>query len=289
MDDALLRAWPLPVPHADDDKEARGRLLVIAGNRTTPGAALLAATAAMRVGAGKVTVATGASVALALGLALPEVRVLALPEREDGTLRRGAWRALALLEAPFDAVLIGPGLRAGGGLARVAGEAIARNPGTACVVDAAALPLLAAERAAFAPAAARIATPHAGEMAQLVGLAKEAVEAARERIAHDAAQTLASVVALKGACTIIAAPDGTTWRHASANPGLAISGSGDVLAGLVAGLVARGAAAAQAAVWGVALHAAAGAAFSQRLGPVGFLARELADVVPALLAQRACR
>lgn len=283
VDDALLRAWPLPAPDADGDKEERGRLLIVAGNRETPGAAVLAATAAMRAGAGKVTVATGERVALALGIALPEIRVIALPERDDGALRRNAWRALDVLAAPFDAVLVGPGLGGEEGAARVVAESLRRNGAATGIVDAAALPLMGAGRLPGIGSGARIATPHAGEMAGLTGLSKEAIAADRPRIACAAATRFGCHVVLKGPDTVIAAPDGRAWRHANANPGLAMSGSGDVLAGLIAGLAARGAPAEQAAVWGVALHAAAGGAFAARLGAVGFLAREIGDVVPALM------
>jgi NAD(P)H-hydrate repair Nnr-like enzyme with NAD(P)H-hydrate dehydratase domain len=93
------------------------------------------------------------------------------------------------------------------------------------------------------------------------------------------------VVALKGATTYIAAPDGSLWRHARGDVGLAISGSGDVLAGVIAGLAARGASAEQAAVWGVALHARAGERLSVRTGPLGYLARDLSAQVPALMAE----
>jgi NAD(P)H-hydrate repair Nnr-like enzyme with NAD(P)H-hydrate dehydratase domain len=90
-------------------------------------------------------------------------------------------------------------------------------------------------------------------------------------------------VALKGAETWIATPQGRCWRHAGGNVGLATSGSGDVLAGLIAGLLARGAPPEQAAAWGIALHARAGRRLCERLGPLGLLARELAAEVPALM------
>jgi ADP-dependent NAD(P)H-hydrate dehydratase len=91
------------------------------------------------------------------------------------------------------------------------------------------------------------------------------------------------VIALKGAITHIAAPDARVWRHQGGNSGLATSGSGDVLAGLIAGLVARGATLEQAAAWGVALHARAGERLAQRLGPLGYLARELPTEVPSIM------
>jgi NAD(P)H-hydrate repair Nnr-like enzyme with NAD(P)H-hydrate dehydratase domain len=91
------------------------------------------------------------------------------------------------------------------------------------------------------------------------------------------------VVALKGATTVLATPDGKLWQHQGGNAGLAISGSGDTLAGIIVGLLARGASLEQAAAWGVVLHAAAGEQLALRCGPLGYLARELAAEVPALL------
>jgi hydroxyethylthiazole kinase-like uncharacterized protein yjeF len=126
-------------------------------------------------------------------------------------------------------------------------------------------------------------TPHAGEMAHLTGVSKEQIMAEPQRHAQRLARELNVVVALKGACTIIAAPDGRCWRHAKAVPGLATSGSGDVLAGIVAGLMARGAEPAQAAAWAVWLHSRAASTLQRRLGPLGYLARELAAEVPGLL------
>jgi len=126
-------------------------------------------------------------------------------------------------------------------------------------------------------------TPHAGEMAHLTGEDKDRVVADPERHARALAQAARLVVALKGAATHVATPDGRCWRHRRAVPGLATSGSGDVLAGLIAGLIARGAEPAQAAVWAVLLHARAGEALARRLGRLGYLARELAAEVPALL------
>jgi hydroxyethylthiazole kinase-like uncharacterized protein yjeF len=126
-------------------------------------------------------------------------------------------------------------------------------------------------------------TPHAGELAGLTGDSKQDILAQPEAAARRAAQRWRAVVALKGAVTAIAHPAGQLWRHEGGNTGLAISGSGDVLAGLIAGLAARGAPLEQAAAWGVALHAMAGEQLSLRHGPLGYLAREISAEVPALL------
>lgn len=109
------------------------------------------------------------------------------------------------------------------------------------------------------------------------------------RCARAAAKIYRAVVALKGADTVVAAPDGKAWRYTGGDVGLATSGSGDVLAGIIAGLAARGADATTAALWGVYLHGEAGNALASRQGRIGFLARELSAELPALMERTARR
>ena len=163
-----------------------------------------------------------------------------------------------------------------------------RLEGAAVVLDACAMGIIrkpehGAEQAPFRFAQAVIVTPHAGEMAHLTGLDKQAIGDDADATAAQAARDWNAVVALKGARTVICAPDGGMWQHEGGNVGLASSGSGDVLAGIIAGLAARGASLAQATCWGVALHARAGERLAQRMGLLGYLARELPDEIPALL------
>ncbi|MED5618934.1 NAD(P)H-hydrate dehydratase [Ideonella sp. BN130291] len=285
LDDAALRAWPLPEPDDGADKEERGRVLVIAGCAEMPGAAVLAATAALRAGAGKLVVATPACIAPWVAASLPEARVIGLVEDERGELQ--AEQALERLHgvlAGTAAVLVGPGMvpeAAAVRLVRALRPALGDTP---LLLDAAAM--AAVREGGDAPAALgphTLLTPHAGEMAHLLGQAKEALVQDPRDTALRAAHQWQCVVALKGAETWIATPGGDCWRHARGNVGLATSGSGDVLAGLVAGLLARGAPPAQAAAWGVALHARAGERLAERVGPLGYLARELAAEVPRLM------
>jgi hydroxyethylthiazole kinase-like uncharacterized protein yjeF len=128
-----------------------------------------------------------------------------------------------------------------------------------------------------------VITPHAGEMARLAGVPIAEVQGDPLRFGMDAARRLACLVVLKGATTVIAQPDGPAFEHRSTIPGLAISGSGDVLAGILAGLVARGATPLQAAIWAVYLHAQAGVRLSKRIGTLGLLARELPGEIPGLM------
>lgn len=120
-------------------------------------------------------------------------------------------------------------------------------------------------------------------MAKITGATKEAVEGDLRGVATAVAEDLNAVVALKGPETFIATPYGEVFRYSEGDVGLATSGSGDILAGILVGLLARGATLDQAAVWAVYLHGAAGNRLRRRMGPVGFLARELSDEVPALM------
>lgn len=129
-----------------------------------------------------------------------------------------------------------------------------------------------------------VLTPHAGEMAGMLGVDKDAVAADPEGTARRAAAMLHAVVALKGSCTVVAAPDGRAWSYGGGGVGLATSGSGDTLAGMVTGLLARGTEPEAALLWGVWLHGEAGRRLARTRGRVGFLARELLAEVPAIMA-----
>ena len=128
-----------------------------------------------------------------------------------------------------------------------------------------------------------VLTPNPAEMAKITGATKEAVEGDLRGVATAVAEDVNAVVALKGPETFIATPYGEVFRYSEGDVGLATSGSGDILAGILVGLLARGATLDQAAVWAVYLHGAAGNRLRRRMGPVGFLARELSDEVPALM------
>lgn len=295
VDDGLLRNWPLPMPSQNGDKEERGRVLVIAGSREVPGAALLAANAAFRAGAGKVMIATCASVARMIALSIPESRVLSLQETAGGGIVPSAAETLAPLLPKFDAVLIGPGMQDEPAICALVMALLPKLNDARLLLDAGAMSVVRRQLqavdasphshqkfvASFTSPA--LLTPHAGEMAHLASLDKESVQEDPVGSALQAARRWNALVALKGASTFIAAPDGRLWRHDGGSNGLATSGSGDVLAGIIAGLAARGASLEQACVWGVALHARAGGCLARRLGPIGYMASELAAEVPGLM------
>jgi ADP-dependent NAD(P)H-hydrate dehydratase len=283
VDATALRAWPLPMPSDDGDKEVRGHVLILGGSREMPGAVILAATAALRAGAGKLTIATGASVAQLVALALPEARVIGLAETDQGGFTEAAVGKLDPLADKVNAILIGPGMQDEAATAVLVGALLPRLDGseTSVVLDACAMGIVLG--ASFRFSVPVIVTPHAGEMAHLSGATKEAVCAAPDDHAAQAARDWNAVVALKGARTVIIAPGGERWQHEGGNVGLATSGSGDTLAGIIAGLAARGATLPQAACWGVALHARAGEQLAERFGALGYLAREIPEQIPALM------
>ncbi|MFL4997143.1 MAG: NAD(P)H-hydrate dehydratase [Microvirga sp.] len=282
----FLGRIPLSQPAEDGDKDQRGRVLVIAGSASVPGAALLAATAALRAGAGKLQIATCQSIAIHLGLALPEALVVGLPETPSGEIDPSTAVLLRERISRCDAVLIGPGMLDEQGVSALTADLLDCDPGAAFVLDAGALAQLKDIADVLARHKGRmVITPHAGEMANLLGVDKHDVLRNPAEIAGQAASLLHCVVALKGPCTYIATPDGATWTYSDGNVGLATSGSGDTLAGIVAGLLARGVSPLEAAQWGVFLHGEAGNRLAQTRGPLGFLARELLAEIPAIMAK----
>ncbi|MFL5605326.1 MAG: NAD(P)H-hydrate dehydratase [Gemmatimonadaceae bacterium] len=283
---ALLRRIPLPQPTPESDKDARGRVLVVGGSAQTPGAILLAGVAALRAGAGKLQLATVRSAAAALGVDVPESLVIALAETRAGEIAGdAAGRALARRAPDADALLIGPGMssdRAARALVRMLAPRL--GPDATLVLDAAAILACDGATGLLRRLHGRaVLTPHAGEMASLLDIGKDVVEDDPAAMARDAADRFGVVVALKGPESWIAEPGGTLYHYAGGSVGLATSGSGDTLAGIVAGLAARGASAAHAAVWGAYLHGAAGQVLARRRGPIGYLARELLDEVPGVM------
>lgn len=279
---ATLRDWTLPEP--GQGKDARGRVLVAGGSRSSSGAVRLAGEAALRAGAGKLRIATVESATAVLGLVLPECATVPLAATADGHVDPGAAPLLVDECAGVDALLLGPGLTGRDQAVRLAGDVLAaiRTP---VVIDALASAFLTA-----VPDGARhlegqaVLTVNTTELAKTDGCSEDA--ARDEGLAAVAARVAArcGVVVLHGGTEKhVVTPDGDAWVVRGGGPGLGVSGSGDVQAGLVTGLLARGAEPAQAAVWGAFLHAQAGERLSGRVGQVGFLASELPGEVPYVL------
>ncbi len=192
---ARLAEWPLPGPPVTGDKEARGQVLVVAGSREMPGAALLAARAALRAGAGKLCMAVPADIAPGIALRMDEARVLALPQTADGGLAAEGAALLLGLAPRVSAVLIGPGMLDACCIPALLRAALPMFAHATVVLDALALEVVH-EGERFAQPV--VLTPHAGEMAGLTGAAKEAVLAAPERHAHAAASRTARLARARG-------------------------------------------------------------------------------------------
>jgi ADP-dependent NAD(P)H-hydrate dehydratase len=264
----LLRQWPLPDPQGD--KESRGTVLVVGGSRANPGAVLLAGVAALRAGAGRLQLAVESSTATALSIAVPEAKVIGLPDDDQ----------LAEHAAEADVLALGPGLDDIGDTARLLRQMLeVAGKDAGMVLDAYALGALSKDPELLAGRPQRIVlTPNVTEAEVLLGRAPGDDLAAAARAL---AERYGTTVSLYGH---IAVPDGRCWREESGDAGLGTSGSGDVRAGIVAGLLARGCDPAQAACWGAFAHAVSGQRLAPRYGRTGFLARELVDEVAYTIA-----
>jgi ADP-dependent NAD(P)H-hydrate dehydratase len=273
----LLRGWPLPTN--TESKHSRGRVVVVGGAASTPGAVMLAGIAALRVGAGHLTLAVGESVATGVAVAVPECGVIALPETKNGSVSGAALEVASQALGNADAVLVGPGLDDAdetAALLRTLPDVVGSGPQV--ILDAYALGVLRdVPECAKALGGRLVLTPNKEEAERLLGrdepIDEAVVEIAREQNA---------VVTCFGD---VASPSGSRWQVSAGHGGLATSGSGDVLAGALAGFLARGADTDQATCWGVYVHAAAGDRLAAQVGPVGFLARELLDQLPAIVTE----
>lgn len=272
---ALLRDWTLPEPGGS--KNTRGRVLVVGGAVSTPGAVLLAGIAALRVGAGVLSLAVPEPVAVALAVEIPESSVTTWSARS-------ASRDVGERLESLNAVVVGPGVdRSEDALALVRAVA-GTEQDLPVVLDAFAIGALAEldDREAQALAGRLVLTPNQGEAERLLDteIGESPDDDESVAIARRVATRWQAVVSFQGA---VATPEGSTYYPSTGAPGLGTSGSGDVLAGAVCGLLARGAALDQATCWATYLHGAAGDRLAARVGRLGFLARELLDELPLVL------
>ncbi|WP_411721008.1 NAD(P)H-hydrate dehydratase [Mycetocola sp.] len=273
-----LRGWPLP--EAGDSKYGRGQVIVVGGAQRSPGAVMLSGLAALRVGAGRLTLAVAASVATAVAVAVPECGVVPLDETADGHVGGAGVDAAERDLSGADAVLVGPGLDDPDEAERMLSALIPLVGSDAVMIlDAFALGVLPKVPAFVEAFGGRLVlTPNKEEAARLL-------EHEVENLVEDIAGISRRYRAVVTCYDVIASPDGRIWRTGTGGGGLATSGSGDVLAGAITGLCARGATPEQAAVWATHAHAAAGDRLAVPVGPLGFLASELLDELPRVLVE----
>ncbi len=271
-------------------KGTYGHVLVLAGSVGKSGAAALAATAALRAGAGLVTVALpGPALPLLVAQVTPEVMTAPLPSSARGAWTREALTAALELSATRQAVVLGPGIGTDEETAEFVQAFVPRCPAP-LVLDAGALSGLAAAGArghalVRERGAATVMTPHPGEMGQLTGLPSADVQARRLELARELADACGALLVLKGQRTLVAEPGGRVAVNPTGNPGLATAGTGDVLAGLLGALLGRGGTAWDAACAAVYLHGLAGDCAAARVGQEALMAGDLLCDLPTALAR----
>lgn len=270
--------FPPPRPRGAH-KGTAGHLLVIAGSLGKKGAARMTSLAALRCGAGLVTVALPKSIDPATA-GLMEAMTLPLPETSEGTLSLAAEKMLLQAVQGKDAVAIGPGLSQNEETQRLIRTLIA-EVSLPLVVDADGLNALAGDLTVLKRRKVPvILTPHPGEMSRLIGKRTDLIQRERFTVAAHFAEQWGAIVVLKGAHTVVATPDGFVRVNNTGNPGMATAGTGDALTGMIAAWLAQGIDPVDAATWGVALHGAAGDLAAASRGEISLITSDLIEKIP---------
>ena len=270
----------LPPRAAETHKGDVGRVFVIAGSVGLTGAAALCGLGALRAGAGLVTLGLPSSLNDLMAIKLTEVMTTPLPETKRRTLSTRALPDLLSIIERVDALALGPGLSQEAETKQLVRQLLPRIT-KPCVVDADGLNALADEpqllKRLTLPV---ILTPHPGEMGRLIRQSAEQVQSDRERTAKEFAKLYHVVTVLKGHRTVVANVDGELYVNDTGNPGMASGGMGDVLTGMIAGLLGQKLSLFDAARLGVYLHGVAGDLAAGERGPVGLIASDLLDRIP---------
>ncbi len=288
--DAMLVNEYLPPRQPTDHKGSYGHAVVIGGALGYTGAIALAGNAALRSGAGLVTAVAPASSHPILAVKLTEVMTRPAPESSGRGFARNSYSVLREQLGRATALAVGPGLGQDPETAIFLDELL-QEIGVPAVIDADALNLLARDKKLLtdpAMAAKRrdwVLTPHPGEMARLLDTGIDAIQADRIGAARKASQLWGATVVLKGAHTVVASPDGRVLINATGNPGLATGGTGDVLTGLIAGLLAQGLAPVKAAAAGVFAHGRAADRLAAARGMAGLVAGDLLGELPLVFKE----
>lgn len=287
----LLKARPYT-----SHKGTYGKVLVIAGSRNMAGAAILCGIGALRAGAGLVQVASPAPVQPTVAAGFPSYTTLGIPVDPEGKIASDALTDVISWAGSATALAIGPGLGQGEDVNRLVRGVLPATPSIPGVVDADGLnaiapfgasaeAILSSRKAQHATPAPLILTPHPGEFARLSGASREDIAARRESLAVSFARQFGVILVLKGAGTVVT--DGQRlYQNMTGNPGLATGGSGDVLTGVIAGLLAQGLTPWDAAVLGVWVHGRAGDLAAQALGQTALTSTDLLHYLSAAFRER---
>ncbi len=273
----------IPSRPLDAHKGTFGTAVVLAGSLGLTGAAYLSATAAARTGAGLVRLLVADTIYPILATKCTEVMATPVPEVAPGAVGHAAYSSILGQLAAAEVGVIGPGLGRDSSTWRLVVD-LAQHAKCPLVIDADGLNALAeSTRIKGKLGKTRVLTPHPGELGRLTGKTADAINADRTSAARKAAKDWGAIVVLKGAHTVVAHPDGRTSEDPHAVPALATGGTGDVLSGIIGGLIAQGSEPFAAAVTGVYIHAAAGGRISERIGESGLLASDLLPEIPLVM------
>ena len=271
----------IPPRHRHSHKGTYGRIFVVAASTGMTGAATLTSEAALRVGGGLVTLGIPTSLNPILEMKLTEVMTLPLPETAEGTLARDAKsQILEFVERTGSVLAVGPGLSQHPETVSLV-HSLIREIEPPIVIDADGLNALAQSKELLSSLTSRaVLTPHPGEMGRLIGGTVAEVERDRIGVAQHFAQEYDVTLVLKGAPTVIAGGSGEVWLNSTGNPGMATAGMGDVLTGIIVGLMAQGVSSYDAAMFGVYLHGLAGDMAAESIGMHGLMAGDVLAAVP---------
>ena len=273
----------IPARPKDAHKGTFGTAVVLAGSLGLTGAAFLSSTAAARTGAGLVRLLVADTIYPILAAKCTEVMATPVQEVAPGAVGHAAYDSVLRQLATAEVGIIGPGLGRDSSTWRLVVD-LALHAKCPLVIDADGLNALAdSQRSRGKLGKTRVLTPHPGELGRLTGKTADAVNADRAAAARKAAKEWGAIIVLKGAHTVVAHPDGRVSEDPHEVPALASGGTGDVLSGIIGGLIAQGAEPFAAAVTGVYVHAAAGRRISQRLGDSGLLAGDLLPEIPLVM------
>ncbi len=292
--------WTQPYHAADwipprptySHKGSYGRVFVLAGSTGMTGAAILASQAALRTGAGLVTLGVPKSLNPIVESKLSEVMTTPLPETAAGSLALSAKpQILEFIERTASVLAVGPGLSQHPETVNLI-QSLVSETDCPTVIDADGLNALASGRIDGHPSRFKVnsllaslppqtvLTPHPGEMARLTGLSVPAIEQARIGVAQEFSQEHGVTLILKGVPTVTALDTGEVWINSTGNPGMATGGMGDVLSGLIAGLMAQGASLSEASILGAYLHGLAGDISAEKTGVHGLIAGDVLEAIP---------
>ncbi len=273
----------LPPRRGDGHKGSYGRVLVLAGSPGFSGAAYLTSMAAQRCGAGLVTLGVPAGLHAIMAGKLVEVMTAPLQETAAGTLSSTSMNVLSRYLGPSDVLAFGPGLGRGEEIREILLEVLTHYP-KPMVIDADGLNALGEDPQVLRKAACPpVLTPHPGEMARLTGLSVAKVRQDPVGLARERANLWQSVLVLKGSPTVVAYPDGRVFLNPTGNEGMATGGTGDILTGIIAGLMAQGSSAQEAALAGTFVHGLAGDLAAAEMGARGMIATDVLEVLPKAL------